>query len=323
MTEHQKQIEAAVKASSKIKIREVYFVACGGSKAIMEAPKYILDKETVIASTVFNSNEFLHRTPKALGTTSIVILCSHSGTTPETVAAALFAKNLGAITIGLSHVVDSPLWNSVEHPIHYDHGSNAVASETNNVILYRLIFSLLNSLQPSDKYDRALSSLQKMQDVFNANREKYTKSATDYGEKNKREKLVYTMASGPNYGVAYSFSICLLMEMLWINSAAIHSGEYFHGPFEITDYDVPFLLVKGVGSTRPLDERSAEFIPRFSKKLEIVDGNDFEWGTIDNDLKEYFCPIIASVILRMYAEALGFSTGHPLTVRRYMWRLQY
>ncbi|MFA6846430.1 MAG: SIS domain-containing protein, partial [Sphaerochaetaceae bacterium] len=240
-----------------------------------------------------------------------------------TVAAASFARNLGAFTISLSHIVDSPLWKASEFSIHYDHGPEAIASEISNPILYRLVFSLLDALQPCDKYKRALVALQKIQDVFEANKKKYLQAASEYGEKNKREKLIYTMASGPNYGVAYSFSICLLMEMLWINSSAIHSGEYFHGPFEITDYDTPFLLIKGVGSTRPLDERAEKFIPRFSKNLEVIDGQNFEWGIIDEDLREYFCPIIVSTVLRTYAEAIAFSTGHPLSVRRYMWRLQY
>ena len=30
-----------------------------------------------------------------------------------------------------------------------------------------------------------------------------------------------------------------MMEMQWINSGSFHSGEFFHGPFEIVDKDVP------------------------------------------------------------------------------------
>ncbi len=87
----------------------------------------------------------------------------------------------------------------------------------------------------------------------------------------KDEKLIYTMGSGSAYSVAYSFAICLLMEMQWINSSAIHSGEYFHGPFEITDRETPFIVFMSEGRTRPLDQRALDFLKQYAEKLMIVD----------------------------------------------------
>lgn len=317
------ELKKAVATATRGKIEQIYFVACGGSKAIMDAPQYIIDRETTIPSFVFTSNEFVHRTPKAVGKGTVVISCSHSGTTPETVEATKVARKLGAVTIAFSHVPESPLWQAAECPISYEHGPEVKAEETNNAVLYRLIFMLLDAIQPNEKYQRALKALDGLDDVYNHNVAAFADRAVAYGEKVKREKIIYTMASAPNYGVAYSFSICLLMEMLWKHTQAINSGEYFHGPFEITDYDVPFLLIKGVGPDRALDDRAEKFIPRFSEKLEVVDGQTFYWGGISEDLRDYFCPIIAGKVLRSYADAIAFSTGHPLSVRRYMWRLQY
>lgn len=67
------------------------------------------------------------------------------------------------------------------------------------------------------------------------------------------------MASGAGYGAAYMQSICIFMEMQWIHSSSIHSGEFFHGPFEITDKEVPFVLQVSEGTNRPLDERALKF----------------------------------------------------------------
>lgn len=317
------QLHAAVEAARVCKIEQVYLVACGGSKAIMDAPQYIFDTETTIPAMVYTSNEFCHRIPKALGKHSLVITCSHSGNTPETVAAAKLAKDKGAVSVAFSHLVDSPIWKACGYPISYDHGPEVDAKETNNAVLYKFVFQLLNAIQPNEKYDRALKALENLQENFTKSCEVFADRAVAYGEKVKREPIIYTMASAPNYGIAYSFSICLLMEMLWKHSNAINSGEYFHGPFEVTDYDVPFLLLKGVGPDRALDDRAEAFIPRFSKKMEVIDGKEFYYGSIDKDLQDYFCPIIASKVMRTYADAIAFSTGHPLSVRRYMWRLQY
>ena len=50
-----------------------------------------------------------------------------------------------------------------------------------------------------------------------------------------------------NYATAYSYAICIFQEMQWIHSAGIHSDEYFHGPFEVTDIDAPFVILRRAG----------------------------------------------------------------------------
>ncbi|MFX6163933.1 SIS domain-containing protein, partial [Acinetobacter baumannii] len=90
-----------------------------------------------------------------------------------------------------------------------------------------------------------------------------------FAEAWKSEKVIYMMGSGPSFGAAHQESICILLEMQWINSASIHSGEYFHGPFEITEPGTPFMLLKSSGRTRPLDDRAIRFIERYQGKLQI------------------------------------------------------
>lgn len=68
------------------------------------------------------------------------------------------------------------------------------------------------------------------------------------------------MATGANYNVAYTTTTCILMECQWIHSNPIHSGEFFHGPFEVVDKEVPFLVLVGVGREREMDERAVDFL---------------------------------------------------------------
>ena len=69
---------------------------------------------------------------------------------------------------------------------------------------------------------------------------------TDFAPRFAKQDVSSTMASGASYGAAYSFAICVLMEMQWINSQAIHANEFFHGPFEVLDKDRAFLKKGGV-----------------------------------------------------------------------------
>ncbi|MGK4733943.1 hypothetical protein ACSMCP_23770, partial [Salmonella enterica] len=59
--------------------------------------------------------------------------------------------------------------------------------------------------------------------------------AQAFAQEYKDDKFSYTVASGAGYGAAYIQSICIFMEMQWIHSYCIHCGEFFNGPFEITD----------------------------------------------------------------------------------------
>ncbi|QUI22875.1 SIS domain-containing protein [Vallitalea pronyensis] len=322
--EHKEQINAAIEAVKEMKnINHIYFVACGGSMALMMPAQYILDCECEIPATVYTANEFVYRVPKALGPDSVLISCSMRGQTPETVEATRLAREKGALTISMSNSVGSPLWETTAYPIHYDWLDEQDMRNHNHTILHALVFGMLNVLQPNEKYERACQAIDKMDEIFKANIEKYALQGKEFGEAYKREKVIYTMASGGSYGPAYAFAICLLMEMQWIHSNAIHAGEYFHGPFEITDYDVPFIVVKGIDQSRFLDERAHAFCKKYSDKIIVIDAADFDMKDMDEDLKGYFASIVVGVVLRGYASALAEFRGHPLTVRRYMWKMEY
>lgn len=90
--EHVEQIQKAIKAIEERQIDNIFFVACGGSMASLSTGEYFISKDTAVPAFVYTSNEFIHRSPSALGENSLVILRSHSGETPETVEASSFAR---------------------------------------------------------------------------------------------------------------------------------------------------------------------------------------------------------------------------------------
>lgn len=357
-----KQLNDALEAVKGHEIANVYFVACGGSRAIFDPAQYIFDRESAVPAFVLNANEFIHRCPKGLGRKSLVVTCSHSGNTLETTRATQLANDKGAMTISFSYREGSPLWQATQYPVLYTWGPDSDAGDHNNGMLYRLVFGILNVLHPDEKYERAIRCCDALDKVFAVNKEKFAEKADAFGSKYKNEKLIYTMSSGSCYGVAYSFALCLLQEMQWIHSEPIHSGEFFHGPFEVTDRDVPFIILKNYGraceenvrknwiteygadfqraltavdgvvgtyademegETRVLDVRAEAFCKRFSEHVISLDCNEFDMAVIDEDLRKYFAVLVAGAVLRTYADALAYYRGHPLSVRRYMWRMEY
>jgi fructoselysine 6-phosphate deglycase len=322
------QLEQIFEAYKQRTINRVFFVACGGSSALMYPSKYFLDCESSnITTEVFSSNEFIHRNPKSLNENSLVILCSHKGKTPETTEAAKFAKSKGALTVSLMYVETAPLADESDFIVNYSWisaGNMEPKPEIMNyAILYKLSMGLLYIKEGNKKYEKLLSSLENLGTVFEKVMKQNEDKVKAYAEQYKDEKVMYTMASGGNYGMAYSFAICILMEMQWIHSHAIHAGEFFHGPFEILDKNVPFVLLMGLDETRPLEERALTFLQQYGEKLIVIDAKDFDFTGIDEEVKGYLAPLVINVVLRMFALALSKARNHPLETRRYMFKVPY
>ena len=196
-----RELNEAIDAVRGRRIENVYCVACGGSKAIFDPVQYIFDRETTIPSFVYTANEFVHRCPKGLGKNSLVISCSHSGNTPETVQATALAGEKGALTISFAFKTESPLWEATQHGVSYEWGPETDAGNHNNGMLFRVAFGVLNALQPCEKYERAVKACDALDETFRVNKEKFASRADAFGSKYKRSPLIYTMSSGPCYGV--------------------------------------------------------------------------------------------------------------------------
>src|SRR5699024_4124518 len=136
-------------------------------------------------------------------------------------------------------------------------------------------------------------------------------------------KIIYSMASGVNYGVAYGFSICSMMEQQWIHSNSIHAGEFFHGPFENLDKDVPFVIILGLDETRPIEERALDFSIKYGKKLTVVDAKDIYIDEIDQSIKGSIAKFIFNHIMIYFSEDLSIVMYHPISNRRKMYDFYY
>ncbi|MFT4413725.1 SIS domain-containing protein [Fredinandcohnia humi] len=318
------EVEKVLDVFKQQDINRVYFVACGGSSSLMYTSKYVLDRESkTIDSDLYSSNEFVHRNPQKLDEKSLVILCSHFGKTPETVEAARFAREKGALTVSLTFDAESPLAEVSEHIIVYKEGKETSYVDEAPAIMLELVFGLLLVKEGNKKFTDVVSSFENLRSILESEKVNYQEKAKGFAERYKDAKIIYTMGSGANYGVAYWFAICILMEMQWIHSHAIHAGEYFHGPFEILDKDVPIIQLVGLDETRPLEERSLEFSKRYGDNVIVLDAKQFDLTQIPDGVKGYIAPLVLQSVLRMYADELAEARNHPLSTRRYMWKVPY
>ncbi len=325
-TELNPDISKALDALSGKTITNVFLVACGGSLSIMHPGKYFLDRQADrLNSDVYNGDEFVCRNPRRLGSDSVVILCSQTGTTKETVRAAKHARERGATTIGMTLDAKSPLAEAVDHVVAYQApyttGIAIDAAESNYGVLYMILAGLLRQVENKDVVPSLLKSLSHLQPAIDKTHIQYAPMFDTFAERFQDRNVIYTTASGANYGASYSFSICVLMEMLWINSQAIHADEFFHGPFEVVDKNASFISFIGLDETRRLEERTRDFLFKYGdeKNILVLDAADLELDGIDDAFKGYLVPLIFFDVLWKFAYKLAARRETVmLDGRRYM-----
>lgn len=310
--------------AEKTKIDEVFFVACGGSLVDLYPAKYFIDSEAKkVHAGYYTSKEFICAAPKTLNEKAITIICSHGGNTKETVEASEFAKESGSSVITLTHTAGSGVDKVSSISIVYDWGDEVSVADNPMAITLSLMNELLYAQEEYPFYCEMNDGLAKINGIVKNAVELVKPRAKIFAEKYCDEPFLYVLSSGANFGQAYGFSICSLMEMQWMNACYIHSGEYFHGPFEVTTKEVLYILLLTEGKTRCIDERAQKFLNKYAAKVEAVDAKELGLSVIKEDVVDCFNPILFYAVMCEYRAALAEIRNHPLDTRRYMFKVSY
>lgn len=310
---------------SKNEIKHIVFVGCGASMSDLYPAKYFLEQNACnLKIGYYTASEFNHATPNYLGQNTLVVSASLGGSTPETVEANYVAKQRGAHIISLTRSENSALTKDADYTILHRFAESYSAKLEKTGYALRIAVEVLEQTEGYAHYEDMMEGFEKIFDLCDQAAGSAKKAAREFAQNYKDDSVIYVMSSGASAYVAYSTSVCLMMEMQWINSGSFHCGEFFHGPFEIVDKDVPFILFMNDGKTRNIDSRALEFLNRFDAKVSVVDALDYGLSShIKKSVVDYFNPFVITAVFRVYAEQISIVREHPLTKRRYMWKIEY
>lgn len=325
MNKSVKEIVAEIKEKLAAKggLKHVYFVACGGSKAAIFPGLYLLQSEAKsFSATTYTSNEFVHATPKELDDRCVAVICSLKATA-ETVEAVKVANAAGALTIAMTGSMETGMAQVGQYVVTYSNGDDQVYSDSNQANSLKIGFELLHQLENWSGYDKAMEAYQYIDEIVAEGKKELLPAAQAWAAKVKDEPVFYVLASGPNYGVAYSMCCCHFMEMQWKHAVCLHTGEYFHGPFETTDKQLPMVLLMSEGRTRALDERCLKFLNTYAENFIVIDFAKLNKGRIDSSVVEFFNPVVMIPVERYYVAQMAELRGHSMDERRYMWKVEY
>ena len=316
-----RQIDSVQKAVAARQVKDVAFVACGGSLATLYPGKYIIERETAaVRASLFNAAEWTSAPPAWLGPESLVILNSQSGTTPETVAAAELCRQRGAMTVAFTAKPGSALEQATEYVVHYfdDPASPYPAALTIFPEVYQLAYALLDVWNETARLPEVHQSMICLQETFDQAVSQYRPAAKAFAWNYATEPTIYTVSAGADACIGYVLTNCLLMESLWKNSAALHAGEFFHGAFEAIDDESAVIALVGLGKARGMEERAVKFLQRKTKKLTVLDAAAIDLEQYPSWLREALASLVLNRLGALFCEETAFVMGHPLSSRRYM-----
>lgn len=305
-------------------VKNLTFIGCGASMSELYAAYYYGQQNaTEVGIYLLQANEFNYAKPAYFGENSVAIIASLGGTTKESVMAVQKAKQWGATVIALTYQEDSALTKEADYTLVHKFFESYAAKASKQKVALGFTVELLYALEKTPLYREMLAGLEAVDEIANTAAANTENEALQFAENYKDVSTIHVLASGANYGVAYSTGMFLFMEMQWINGVVLDSGEFFHGPFELAVKNAPYLLFMSDGQTRHLDARALEFLQRFSTKYTVIDAKDY-WldSKIDKQVVDYFDPMVLTAVMRGFAEKLGELRKHPLSKRRYMWKLE-
>ncbi len=317
-------VKEVLKGIEDRKFRRMYVIACGGSSALMYPSQFLVDtKAENFSCEYLNSNEFIYRNSPAVNKDAVVILCSQEGMTPETVAAARYAKGKGATVITIAMVDDSVLQKEGEFFVKYGYYETADPIDTSYGVMYLLTAGILQAQEGIQIFDSMVKNLEALKKVVDGAKKQYADRAAEFGRACREDRVLYSLGSGSSYSQAYVFCNCYMMEMQWINAIPIHAGEFFHGPFEIIEKNSPVIMLMGLDQTRFLEERALAFLERYTDRIFKIDMKDVDFMDVEEEYKGYLGALVINNICRMFSKAIAKERDHSLDIRRYMHLVEY
>lgn len=318
------EIEALVARLVADGLTNVFLTGSGGGLLTHTPVQYILERGSARFPTFsYSANELIYRNPAALGPGCLVLVASNTGTTPEVVEAAKFARARGATVVSYTRHADSPLAQASDAAFTYgDDKGVGDPKQTAEAITVLAILRATGDLEPA-AYDAHIRALEALPDALLDAVAQSEDLNHRIADALKDEPIIYVLGSGPNVGVAYCLAMCYLQEMQWMHAAHFDAAEFLHGAMEVVTDDTAVILYMGEEATRPIDERAKRFLDTYTKKAWCVDVRDLALPGVELAMRPFVSTYALFALQSRLAEHFEAVRGHDLKDRRYMFRVEY
>ncbi|MGE4251183.1 MAG: SIS domain-containing protein [Parvibaculaceae bacterium] len=316
------EIDAAAERYVAEGIDSVFFLGTGGAAILMYPAAALLTRHSRLAVLTEKSAELVLMDHRSLGTRSLVVIPSLSGTTRESIAALDFCRAKGARIVTLVGHADTPLGRSADRAF-VNFAEDDTSSESFYIQGLLIAAALLKHRGEANLHEAITPGLAHLPKALLAAKATFEPKAAALAEKLRAEPYHIITGAGSAWPEAFYYGMCVLEEMQWIRTRPVHASDFFHGTLELVEKGVSVILLKSEDEFRPLGERVEGFARQYTDKLTVIDPAEAELPNISQAFRALLSPVILATQLERLSAHLEHLRNHPLTTRRYYKRVAY
>jgi fructoselysine-6-phosphate deglycase len=302
--------------------RNIFFLGAGGAGILMLPALQLLHRHSSFPALTDVSAELVLAGHRNLGTDSIVVIPSLSGTTQESITALEHCKRQGATIISLTGHAGTPLADKADHSF-VNFAEDDTSCESFYLQSLIIALSIMDHRQEVGDYGTIISELKRLPELLLELKREQEGSAERLAEMFRSEPYHIITGAGSTWPQAFYYGMCILEEMQWIRTRPVHASDFFHGTLELVEKGVSVIVLKGEDEGRALAERVEGFAPRYTDKVTVLDGASFNLPGISARVRALISPVLIATFLERMSAHLEVKRNHPLTTRRYYKRVAY
>lgn len=301
----------------------VFFLGAGGAGILMQPAHDLLRKNSTFPAFLELNAEILEGGSVHLGSKSIVLVPSLSGTTQEALDIIEYAHGRGASVLSFTGNAESPVAKAADFTF-----TNVAADDTSSESFY--VQSLVAALAIMSErgefagFDELVRELEALPAALLAAKDEFEPRAAELAAYLAGQDNYHIITgAGNTWAEAYYYGMCILEEMQWIRTRPVHASDFFHGTLELVQKGVSVIAVKGEDNSRALIERVERFAPQVTDTFTVIDTADFTLEGLSANTRAFVSPAVLATVLERLSVHLQAVRRHPLEVRRYYRRIAY
>ena len=294
------------------KAKRYYLVGSGGSFSVQFPIRYFAEKFTTVPVYNFSSWDFLERRPIGVDEDAVCVFISQSGKTKEVVQALDWSRSQGATVLGLTQMKESVINSKAD----YGFGWNGKGVTLGKLSALYILFGVIFSEKGYSVGLEMIDAIEQLHTILPSMINEAKESARVQGLELKDYDELFVLGGGINWGLAYQFGVCTLMEMCWIHATSVNYSEFRHGPLEMFTPGTAALFLRGRSGECELEDAILGFCKENDVRCYVYDSQGLDVGNL-------LTPFTLFIELEWLSYYLSLAKNRNMEVWRYYDKVKF
>ena len=305
------------------KSRRIIFVACGTSYHSCLAARQVVEELTEIPVSLELASDLMDRGAPLFRDDTCIFL-SQSGETADTLRALEYAKDSGALCVGVTNTVGSSISRITHCGVHINAGCEIGVASTKAYTSQVVVLVMIALAMSEDSKSKSATRQAIMHDLTRLPlliKALLRQDGTirDLAAELKEKQSLLIFGRGYNFATAMETAL-KVKEVALMHSEGLNAGEMKHGPLALVDETLPIIVVATRDTTRTkMYSTIQQLRARKGRLIALVNDDDDEIVQyLDTNLKvvkvppisDCLNPVVNIVPMQLLSYHLAVLRGH-------------